>query len=106
MQGKADMVGMTRAHLCDPQIVSKIKSGRSAQIRPCVGANTCVAKRYAGKPVRCMHNPELALTGQLIGKADTIKTISVVGGGPAGLEAARLAAQCGHQVTLLACVRT
>jgi len=100
MQGKADMVGMTRAHLCDPQIVSKIKSGRSAQIRPCVGANTCVAKRYAGKPVRCMHNPELALTGQLIGKADTIKTISVVGGGPAGLEAARLAAQCGHQVTL------
>ena len=99
-QGKADMVGMTRAHLCDPQIVSKIKSGRSAQVRPCVGANTCVAKRYAGKTVRCMHNPELALAGQLIGKAATSKTINVVGAGPAGLEAARLAAQRGHQVIL------
>jgi len=100
MQGKADVVGMTRAHLCDPQIVSKIKNGRSAQVRPCVGANTCVAKRYAGKSVRCMHNPELALSGQLIKKAATSKTIYVVGGGPAGLEAARLAAQRGHQVTL------
>lgn len=98
---QADMVGMTRAHLCDPAIVRKISSGRSAEIRPCVGANTCIAKRYAGRPVRCMHNPELAMQGRVIGKADEKKQVVVVGAGPAGLEAARFTAERGHQVTLL-----
>ena len=99
-QGKADMVGMTRAHICDPAIVSKIKNRQRQQIRPCVGANTCIAKRYAGKPIRCMHNPELARPDKTLLSATTRQRVAVIGGGPAGLEVARLSAQRGHSVTL------
>ncbi len=98
--GKADMVGMTRAHICDPTIVSKIKQNRLSEIRPCVGANTCIANRYIGKPIRCMHNPELKSPGVRIQQSRSIKTVAVIGGGPAGLEAARLCATRGHKVVL------
>jgi len=98
--GQADVVGMTRAHICDPTIVSKIISRRTEQIRPCVGANTCIANRYAGKTIRCMHNPELKSPGKVLQPATQVKKISVIGGGPAGLEAARLCAVRGHKVQL------
>ena len=55
-QGKADMVGMTRAHIADPDIVTKILDGQADDIRPCVGANVCIAQALSGKPVRCFHN--------------------------------------------------
>ena len=96
--GKADMVGMTRAHICDPAIVSKIKRNRVSEIRPCVGANTCIANRYAGKTIRCMHNPAVATPGKIIQPSSNRKKVVVVGAGPAGLEAARLAAEKGHHV--------
>lgn len=103
--GKADMVGMTRAHICDPEIVRKIKNNEAARIRPCVGANTCIANRYAGKPISCMHNPLVppflanrsAVTGPGRNKG---RKVVVVGAGPAGLEAARGIAEAGHSVSL------
>ncbi|MEM7378385.1 MAG: FAD-dependent oxidoreductase, partial [Pseudomonadota bacterium] len=100
-EGKADVVGMTRAHICDPTIVSKITQGRGDEIRPCVGANTCIANRYAGKAIRCMHNPLLRRPGEALSRAEASLTVTVVGGGPAGLEAARLAAERGHRVAVL-----
>ena len=98
--GQADMVGMTRAHICDPTIVSKIKNNKTDQIRPCVGANTCIANRYAGKTIRCMHNPELKAPGKVLHPVKVVKKITIIGGGPAGLEAARLCAMRGHKVAL------
>lgn len=100
--GQADMVGMTRAHISDPDIVEKIRSGRLDEIRPCVGANLCIVQGAEGKPLRCFHNPlagretETALTA----KTGAPKHVVIVGGGPAGLEAARTAAERGHRVTL------
>jgi 2,4-dienoyl-CoA reductase-like NADH-dependent reductase (Old Yellow Enzyme family)/thioredoxin reductase len=97
---QADMVGMTRAHICDPSIVSKLKNKAHQQIRPCVGANTCIANRYIGKSIRCMHNPELRNPRKSLQPALPVKNIAVVGGGPAGLEAARICAIRGHSVVL------
>ena len=99
-EGKADMVGMTRAHICDPMIIKKIKQRAVTQIRPCVGANTCIASRYAGKPIRCMHNADVAKPGIVPDSGKSPKSIVVIGGGPAGLEVARIAAQRGHHVKL------
>ncbi|MGI9465459.1 MAG: FAD-dependent oxidoreductase, partial [Aestuariivirgaceae bacterium] len=100
--GKADMVGMTRAHIADPDIVAKIMAGQSSDIRPCVGANVCIAQALAGKPVRCFHNHMAAREHELgeLAPAKTPKRVAVIGGGPAGMEAARVAALRGHQVTL------
>ncbi len=99
--GKVDMVGMTRAHMTDPHIVRKIIEKREKDIRPCVGANYCLDRIYQGGMAFCIHN---AATGReetmphVIPKAEVRRKIVVVGAGPAGLEAARVAAERGHEV--------
>ncbi|GGG69982.1 N-methylproline demethylase [Salipiger pallidus] len=101
--GKVDMVGMTRAHIADPHLVRKITQGREDDIRPCVGANYCLDRIYQGGMALCLHNPS---TGReieqphTIAKAETPKRVTIVGAGPAGMEAARAAAERGHAVTV------
>ncbi|RVH07266.1 NADH:flavin oxidoreductase [Sinorhizobium meliloti] len=99
--GKVDMVGMTRAHMTDPHIVRKIIEKREDDIRPCVGANYCLDRIYQGGAAYCIHN---AATGReltmphSIAKAHCRRKVVVVGTGPAGLEAARVAGERGHEV--------
>jgi N-methyl-L-proline demethylase len=99
--GKVDMIGMTRAHMTDPHIVRKIMAGEEDSIRPCVGANYCLDRIYQGGEAYCIHNPatgrELTMPHD-IPKAAQRKRVVVVGAGPAGLEAARVAAERGHEV--------
>lgn len=102
--GKLDMVGMTRAHLADPHIVAKLIEGREEDIRPCVGATYCLDRIYEGNDAVCIHNPatgrEAAMPQIVTRSAGPRKTVVVAGAGPAGLEAARVAAARGHRVVL------
>ena len=99
-EGLLDMVAMTRAHIADPNIVAKLEAGHEERIRPCVGATHCQSQY---RP-HCIHNPstgrEASLPQMIERAARPGRRIVVVGGGPAGLEAARVSAERGHRVTL------
>ena len=101
--GLLDMVGMTRAHMADPHIVKKILEGREDDIRPCVGATYCLDRIYQAGEALCMHNAatgrELTMPHEIVPAAERKKVV-IVGAGPAGLEAARVAAERGHGVTV------
>ena len=102
--GKLDMVGMTRAHMADPHLVRKVIEGREDDIRPCVGANYCLDRIYQGGLAFCLHNPATGREETMphtIPAASAKKRVTIVGAGPAGVEAARVAAERGHAVTVL-----
>ncbi len=103
-EGYLDMVGMTRAFLADPHHVNKLKSDREAEIRPCVGMGYCVDRVISGHDAVCAHNVatgrERYLPHQIGRSEGPAKRVVVVGGGPGGLEAARVSAARGHKVTL------
>jgi 2,4-dienoyl-CoA reductase-like NADH-dependent reductase (Old Yellow Enzyme family) len=101
--GKVDMVGMTRAHMTDPNIVRKIVEGQEDRIRPCVGANYCLDRIYQGGAAYCIHNPATGRESFMpheIARAEVRRKVVVIGAGPAGLEAARVAAERGHSVVV------
>ena len=102
-----DMVGMTRAHIADPHIVSKLINGEEDDVRPCVGAAYCIDRIYTGGEALCIHNP--ATGREYLGMPQSIEkkqasertqNILVIGGGIAGLECARILAIRGHNVSL------
>lgn len=101
--GLLDMVGMTRAHMADPHVVKKLVEGREDDIRPCVGATYCLDRIYQAGEALCIHNPatgrELSMPHE-IAPAATHRKIVIIGAGPAGLEAARVAAERGHEVVV------
>ncbi|MBI4233320.1 MAG: FAD-dependent oxidoreductase [Chloroflexi bacterium] len=101
--GKADMVHMTRGHLADPEIALKVMQGRPEDIRPCIGCNQgCAGYVHGGLPVRCLVNPETGRELEFgpLQPAPRKRSVVVIGGGPAGMEAARVAALRGHLVAL------
>jgi len=104
-EGQADLVGMTRASIADPEFPRKAREGRLEEIRKCIGCNTCIGRVIHGErktPV-CAVNPAVGheRTWARVEPAKRRKRVIVIGGGPAGLEAARIAAGRGHQVIVL-----
>jgi 2,4-dienoyl-CoA reductase (NADPH2) len=103
--GHADVVSFGRKLLADPDLPNKLAAGRRSAVRPCVYCYTCVAQAFFDKPVRCAVNPEAGKESErsalLTAPAARRKRVLVVGGGPAGMEAARVAALRGHDVTLV-----
>jgi 2,4-dienoyl-CoA reductase (NADPH2) len=101
-EGMADMVALGRVLIADPDWPLKSKGGRAKQIRPCVGCmQGCMDKIFTGQPLCCLVNAEAGLEGEReIKPAEQPKMVMVVGSGPGGLEAARVAAVAGHDVEL------
>ncbi len=103
--GQADMIGMVRAQICDPEMANKAKEGRLEEIRYCVADNQgCYGRVGLNKTIGCIQNPhigsEKTLGAGSLMPAPFKKKVLIVGGGPAGLRAAEVAVQRGHQVTL------
>ena len=102
--GKADLVSMGRKLLADPELPRKLAEGRAASVRPCIYCYVCVAQAFFDRPVRCAVNPEAGKEAERTPAVRTPaarrKRVLVVGGGPAGMEAARVAALRGHEVVL------
>ncbi|MGO8865892.1 MAG: FAD-dependent oxidoreductase [Alphaproteobacteria bacterium] len=102
--GKLDMVGMTRAHMADPHIARKVMEGREEEIRPCVGMGYCIDRIYFAGEALCIHNAatgrEATMPHVVARSAGAKKKVVVVGAGPGGLEAARVASARGHAVVL------
>ena len=104
--GQADMVSVVRGQIADPHLANKAREGRAGDIRPCISCNQmCWGRRSRDYWISCLVNPsagrEFEWGGDSFTPARKGKRVLVVGGGPAGLEAARVAAERGHQVTLV-----
>ncbi len=102
-RGQADVCGMTRALICDPQMPNKAEAGRSDDVRACIACNqACIGHFHRGYPISCIQHPETGreLTYATPNPASRRKRVLVAGGGPAGMKAAAVAAQRGHEVVL------
>ena len=102
-EGKTDIVGMARALIADPHLPNKVQAGRIDEIRTCIACTqSCVGHIYLGMGVGCIYNPVTGREGEW-GNLETAKDkkkVAIIGGGPAGMEAARTCAERGHQVVL------
>jgi 2,4-dienoyl-CoA reductase-like NADH-dependent reductase (Old Yellow Enzyme family)/thioredoxin reductase len=101
--GDADMVGMTRAHIAEPAIIRKLLEGRQEDIRPCIHGNeSCFGRQAKFGDISCVFNPRTGREHQWgrITPTKAYRSVAIIGGGPAGLEAARVAAKAGHDVVL------
>jgi 2,4-dienoyl-CoA reductase-like NADH-dependent reductase (Old Yellow Enzyme family) len=101
--GAADMCGMTRAMICDPEMPAKAKTDRIDDIRACIACNqACIGHMQIGLPISCIQHPETGreLAYGTLKAAARKRRIMVIGGGPAGMKAAAIAAERGHDVTL------
>lgn len=104
--GHADVVGMARAYLAERDLITKSRNGLTLEVRPCIGGNDCISRQYnEGLPFGCAVNPHVATEhkgrwGESWGVAAQARSVLVVGGGPAGMELAALAAESGHRVEL------
>lgn len=102
-RGQADVCGMTRALICDPQMPNKTDAGRAEDVRACIACNqACIGHFHKGLPISCIQHPE---TGRELIYAQRQpalqrKRVMIAGGGPAGMKAAAVSAQRGHEVTL------
>lgn len=102
--GQADLVGMTRATISDPELPNKLAAGRPDDVRTCIGCNQlCTGWRERGRAISCLQNPATGneLVFAELSPAPAGRHVVVVGGGPGGLETARIAAERGHRVTLI-----
>jgi len=102
-QGIVDACGMTRALICDPELPNKVAQNQPDGIRACIGCNqSCIGRFHRGLPISCIQNPVSGRELQFgsLTPAARARRVMVVGGGPAGMKAAVIAAQRGHQVTL------
>lgn len=105
-RGEADLVGMTRASIADPDLVVKTQRGEADRVRPCIACNQgCVGQllgpqRRVGCAVNAAAGFEATLGDDKLRPAERPRRVLVIGGGPAGMEAARVAARRGHQVVL------
>jgi len=98
-EGKADFIAFGRQFLADPDFPNKLDRGEHENIRPCIRCNEmCMGRLLVG--IRCTVNPEVGYEGEILQPAANPKKVVVIGGGPAGMEAARIAALRGHNVTL------
>ena len=102
VQGRADLVGMARGLMADPELPNKVRDGRFREIRKCIGCNQgCLDNIFRGKSCTCLVNSRVGREAETVLKpAGFPKQVLVIGGGAAGMEAARVAASRGHQVTL------
>lgn len=98
--GACDLVGMTRALIADPELPQKAARREVSTIRPCIADNLCIARRIRKFPIACLQNPEAGFEAEYRANGRGRRVVVVVGGGVAGLEAARHAAELGDTVTL------
>ena len=103
--GEADMVGLARPHIADPEIVNKFISGRNSEVVSCIACNQeCIGRVEKNLPISCVVNPEVGAEAKWVEirkLTPAVKKVLVVGGGPAGMTAALSASAAGHQVTLV-----
>jgi 2,4-dienoyl-CoA reductase (NADPH2) len=100
-EGRADLIGMGRALIADPELPNKASEGRLHEIRPCIACGHCLDVIMLGAPLVCAVNPQVGKEAEYTSVPTAKpKKVFVIGGGPAGMEAAAGAAERGHQVTL------